>query len=235
MTAENNFDDLYPDLAKVGGVTNALQLALRLISSPLEVTGKGVARVEKNHRFSQVYTAVKVRLFIYDFWDRGVMLADASTPDLLQVARSIHAWVLEKANTSQIMESFPFVTPEPIAESFEKDMEVEWKWEALEETVRAQPHMAKLLPLVVASRSSKEVRQLFPYTSLVSLHLSRCTGYPFSGDCPYAVPTQEGQYQVFDASGKVVGIGDAGHAVQLLIDHLPPNWGPATKGTADDL
>jgi hypothetical protein len=114
-------------------------------------------------------------------------------------------------------------------------MEVEWKWEAFEETVRAQPHMAKLLPLVVAARGSKEVRQLFPYTSLVSLQLSRCTGYPFSGDCPYAVPTQEGHYQIFDGSGKVVGSGDAGRAVQLLIDHLPPNCGPATKGTVEDL
>jgi len=191
--------------------------------------------VEKNRRFSQVYVAAEVRLFLYDFWDRGVMLANASTPDFLQVARSIHEWVQEKANTSQLREAFPFVTLEPIAASFEKDMEVEWKWESLEATIRTQQHKTDLLPLVVAARRKKEVRQLFPFTSLVSLCLSRCTGYPFSGDCPYAVPTKEGQYQVFDASGKVIGRGDAESAVQLLIDHLPPNCGPATKGTADDL
>src|SRR5262249_21231407 len=147
--------------------------------------------------------------FFYDFWDHGVMLAQASTPDLIEVARSIHAWVEGRANTDQLRKSFPFVTLEAIAEPFEKDVEVEWKWERLEETARTQSHKAVLLPLVVAARKRKELRQLFPFTSLVSLCLSRCTGYPFSGDCPYAVPTKEGHYQVFAASGKVVGSGEA--------------------------
>jgi hypothetical protein len=180
-----------------------------------------------------VFTAAEARLFDYDFWDRGVMLATASTPDLLQVARSIHAWVQEKANTSHMRESFSFVSLEPIAEPFEKGLEGDWKWERVEDTSRS--YMQELLPLVVAARKRKELRQLFPFTSHVRLCLSRCTGYPFSGDCPYAVPTKDGQHQVFDASGKLVGSGDAESAVQLFIDHLPPNCGPATKGTADDL
>ena len=56
MAATNKFDDIYPDLARDGGIVNALQLALHSISSPLKVTGRGVARVEKNRRFSRVYT-----------------------------------------------------------------------------------------------------------------------------------------------------------------------------------
>jgi len=194
-----------------------------------------MARVGMNCRFSQVGNAVEERLFLCDFWDQGVMLALARTPDLLQVARSIHAWVQEKANTSQLRESFPFATCEPIAESFEKDMEVEWKWESLEESARTHRDMATLLPLILTARRTKKVRRLFPFTSLSNLCLSRCTGYPYSGDCPYAAPTGDSQYKVFDTLGKVIGRGDAESAVQLLVDHLPPNCGPATKGTADDL
>ena len=114
-------------------------------------------------------------------------------------------------------------------------MEVEWKWVRLEEEAKTQPDLTELLPLIVAARPRKELQQLFPFTSVGRLCLSRCTVYPYSGDCPRAVPMTEGEYEVFDASGKVVGRGDAERAVQLLIDHLPPNCGPAIKGTADDL
>jgi hypothetical protein len=95
--------------------------------------------------------------------------------------------------------------------------------------------MVDLLPLIVAARKSQELCQLFPFTSHQCLCLSRCTGYPYSGDCPHAVPIKRGEYQVFEASGNVVGSGDAERAVQLLVQHLPPNCGPATKGTAHDL
>jgi hypothetical protein len=210
----------------------ALQLALRLIGSPLNVSD---VTLEMNHRFCQVMNDEKARMFCFDLWDRGVMLAYARTPDPLAAARSLRAWLEEKATISQMRALFPFVAFEEIAEPFENDAEVEWKWQKLEEWVGKDRHMAQLLPLIVAGRERDELRQLFPYTSHVSLRLSRCTGYPFSGDCPSAVPTKTGHYVVFNASGIEIGKGDAETAVQLLIDHLPPNSGRARKGPAYDL
>jgi hypothetical protein len=150
-----------------------------------------------------VYTAAEERLFLYNFWDRGEELAQARTPDLLEVARSIHAWVEDKANTAQIRKAFPFINLDLLAETdmdwdsrwgelVEMVMEAEWKWDRLEQVARTQPDMAELLPLIVVARKRKELQQLFPFTSLDRLCLSRCTVYPFSADCPHAVPMKEG-------------------------------------------
>lgn len=136
---------------------------------------------------------------------------------------------------AQLRDTFAFVFPEPIAEPFESGREVEWQWGKLEETARTQQHMSDLLPLVVEAKKRVELRNLFPFTSHVSLCFSRCAGYPYSGDCPYAVPMKSGSYSVFDSTGKLIGRGDTEVAVQLLITHLPPGSGRAVKGTRGDL
>ena len=233
--SDKQFGELYADVEAEGGVVNALRLSLRSIGSPLEVASRGAARVEKGNRFSQVYTGAKERLFIYDFWDRGVMLGDAKTPDLSAVAKSIHIWVEDRVTMRALRATFAFVIPEEIAGPFESDTEVDWKWEMLEKAVREQQHMFDLLQLVVEAKKRAELRDLFPYTSHVSLCLSRCTGYPYSGDCPYAVPDTKGAYSVFDRTNTLVGRGDAVQAVQILIDHLPFGSGKAKKGTREDL
>lgn len=168
-----------------------------------------------------------------DFWDRGVALANAKTPDLLEAARCLHEWVSGRAKISVLSTTFKVIRLEPIAEPFENDREVEWKWDMLEAATR--DHMPELLPLIVSAKRRSELRVLFPVTSLNTLGFSRCTGYPYSNDCPQAVPVRGQQFKVFDRSGRRVGQGDADQAVQWLIDHLPFNAGPAVKGTAEDL
>jgi hypothetical protein len=234
MTADER-SELYPDLEAEGGLVNALQLSLRSIGSNLVATGLSSARIERARRFSQVYTALEKRLFIFDFWDRGVMLGNAGTSDLLDVAKSIHAWVEDQIKISLLQKMFRFVALEPIAEPFENGTEVQWKWAYLEDVVCKQQDKSDLLSLVIAAKKRTELCNLFPFTSLASLCFSRCTGYPHSDDCPHAWPTGMGRYKVFDRRRKLVGEGEAEQAVQLLIDHLPPGCGHATKGTADDL
>jgi hypothetical protein len=89
-------NELYPDLIALGGLANALQSALREIGSALTVSelDKRInfvvyARVESGSRSSQVYIAAKERLFLFDFWARGVMLAQGRTPQLAEMARAI--------------------------------------------------------------------------------------------------------------------------------------------------
>jgi hypothetical protein len=233
MNATNKSDDV----AEYGGI-KALQLAFRFISSPLEeqVTGGGVgARVKRNQRFSQIYCGTDKGLFGYDFWDHGVYLGFAEHTDPLKVAQSLHTWIEDKATISQMRTLFPFVCFEAKADAFEKDIEVEWQWDRLEESMKSGDHKVALLPLVVAARKRNELKVLFPFTSLIRLCFSRCTGFPYSGDCPHAAPAEDGLFLVFDASEQIVGKGNVETAVQTLIDHLPPNCGPARKGTAEDL
>jgi hypothetical protein len=195
----------------------------------------GFTIIDNNRRFSQISYDIDDKRFRFDFWDRGVWIGHANTRSPLDVAQSLHAWMELKVTISEMRESFPFIAFESIAVAFEQDKEVEWKWDSLEDFMRNEEHIGELLPLLLVARKKRELKMLFPFTSHIRLCFSRCTGFPYSGDCPFAAPTKQGQYQVFNASGQAVGKGDAESAVQLLIDHLPPNCGPAVKGTADDL
>jgi hypothetical protein len=90
---------LYPELTAAGGLTNALRNTLADAGSPLAVSGLNpadnfvaYARVKSGPRFSQVYIAAEERLFLFDFWNRGVMLARGETPDLTEPSK----WLCEK-------------------------------------------------------------------------------------------------------------------------------------------
>ena len=78
--------------------------------------------------------------------------------------------------------------------------------------------------------------RLFPYTSTFRLCFSRCTGYPFSGDCPLIVPDPAGEhFQVIGLWGAAAGGGDAAMAVSLAVNQLPSECGAAMHGTAADV
>jgi hypothetical protein len=153
---------------------------------------------------------------------------------------------------------FPFVGVESKAEGHEQGAaaEVEQQWQTLYSRVKndeLRQGFTLLVPLVEKAMEVPVLRRLFPFTSLFSLCFSRCTGYPFSGDCPSACPSRyavwqgyltpeqraalgpEKPYTVADSKGHFLGQGDAAEAIELIVPHLPPNCGPAVQGTADDL
>jgi hypothetical protein len=231
---------LYPDLTAAGGLANALQSTLTAVGSPLTVSALDpavnfvvYARVESGPRFSQVYIAAKERLFLFDFWCRGVMLAQGQTPDLGDTARAINRWVGSSCTTAELAADFAFVAVEPAAASYENGDVVEERWR--DYLAGIGERFPELVAFVQAASRRRELRQLFPFTSLNRFCFSRCTGYPFSGDTPYVWPQRDGQYDVLSPDGQVLGRGDAEAAARLVVENLPANCGPAVPGTADDL
>src|SRR5258705_9227114 len=116
MELAKDIPELYPDLIEQGGLANALQAALRMIDSSLSVSelDKSIpfivyAHVESGHRFSQIYIGAKTRMFSFDFWNRGVQLARGTTPEILDMARSIDKWIVSGCSTAELASSFRFV------------------------------------------------------------------------------------------------------------------------------
>jgi hypothetical protein len=254
----------YSDVTEAGGLGPAIEAQLKAIRSPLcvEKADPDFAAllpfawevVKRKQRFSQIKTAKHQRLFLLDFWDRGVCLAHGSTPSLPGVADVINAWVAKEVSTGELHRQFPFVAVEATAETHEQGAaaEVERKWQALYSHIKSEESRGALLPLMERAMEVPVLRRLFPFTSLDWLCFSRCTGYPFSGDCPsvcsthfrFAVrptPAQRAAlgpprpYTVADSKGHFLGEGDAVEAVDLIVQHLPPNCGTAVQGTAEDL
>jgi hypothetical protein len=230
--------DLYPDLIALGGLANALQSALREIGSYLTVSelDKGInfvvyARVESGSRFSQIYIAAEERLFLFDFWARGVMLARGQTPDLDETARAIDKWVASCCSTADLAAAFRFVAVEQAATAYERGNEVKERWQSYIRGIG----FPELASFVKAASRRRELRNLFPYTSLNMFCFSRCTGYPFTRDTPFVRPLKKEQFEVVSASGVVLGRGNAEEATNLVVANLPSGCGPAVPGTADDL
>jgi hypothetical protein len=231
-------NDLYPDVLARGGLSTALQAELLEIGSALSVSEAGprinsevYARVASGRRSSQASIAVKERLFLFDFWARGVLLARGQTPHLGEMARAIDTWVASNCSSGKLAAAFAFVVVEPKAAIYERGEEVEERWQSYLQDVG----FPELAPLVEAASRRRELRQLFPFTSLDTLCFSRCTGYPFTGDTPIVRSLKNGRFEVVSPAGAVLGHGDAEEAAALVVAHLPPGCGPAVAGTADDL
>ncbi len=240
MEIAKDIPELYPDLIGQGGLPNAVQAALRKIDSSLSVSGlhKSVpllvfAHVESGYRFSQIYVGAKMRMFCFDFWNRGVCLAHGATPEILKMARSIDKWIASCCSTGELERAFRFVQVEPTAAAYERGEEVEMRWR--EYLVSRGGMFPELTAFVVAAAAEPKLRQLFPFMSVNRFCFSRCTGYPFSRDTPQVIPLGHDQYEVTGSSGESLGKGNAANAVALAVAALPPNCGPAVPGTAKEL
>jgi hypothetical protein len=248
---EINFE-LYPEIAVAGTLSNALDHALLQIGSSLRATDTlnviAYARAEKGSRFCQMYIALHEHLFMFDFWLMGVWYGKGSCSSLNDAAQAIHFWIIEQPNIAQMQARFSFFTPDPQAVAQEAGRAVEYKWGSLLKTWRvrakANPDAMSPLPLIEAAMKQPELARLFPFTSMNTLHFSRTTGYPFTNDCPFAIPIGNGRFRVHKTStevgeikhmGEVIGEGSVEEVVAMLVANLPPNCGPAIDGTADDL
>jgi len=95
-------------------------------------------------------------------------------------------------------------------------------------------------PAVMAASTRPALRQLFPVWSMFrSLSFSRCTNYPHSADLP-RIRRKASDDFVYDVcaalpDGRVLGSGDADYVADLVVQHLPPDCGPALVGSVQDL
>lgn len=241
--ATDTTEEFYPDLIEKGGLVSALQSALIEADSTLKVKDSEIsgfpvyARVESNKRFSQIYIGSEQRMFISDFWQDGIALGNAHTDSLIELAKVLKEWLETTINLTELSKKFEFVKPDEKAKYFEAGREVEWQWQSLHNYI--QRDFPCLVSFLNEASQNIILNQLFPFTSMNTFHFSRCTGFPFSKDCPIVIPieskAENNKYKIVDSKGKYIGEGNARDAVKLVIEHLPPNIGAAMRGTADDL
>lgn len=237
--ATDTIEKFYPDLVEKGSLVSALESALTEIGSTLEVKDSGIsgfpvyARVETGNRFSQIYIGSEQRMFISDFWQDGIALGNAHTDSLIDLAKGLKEWLETTINLTELAEKFEFVKPDEKAKYFEAGREVEWQWKSLQKYIPRD--FPTLVPFLNEAIQNPVLYQLFPFTSMNTFHFSRCTGFPFSKDCPVVFPLENGEYKVFDSKREFVGQGNAKEAVSLVIKNLPSNVGAAIRGTAEGL
>ncbi|MFB8277323.1 DUF6193 family natural product biosynthesis protein [Nocardia colli] len=230
---------LYPEVAVAGSLQAAMQaefdhtgrsLTASLTNSP--GWWDCAAIVGDDRRHVTTVLGSKERWFIMEFWERGVMMANGTTTDLAVSAAAISHWQ-NGSRLRELQATAPFVRFSELTEAYEQGDPVETKWNLYRRT--QAPHIDH--DLIEAAYAQPRLRMLFPYTSHETLHLSRCTRFPFTHDLPAIIPRSDGTYQVISPRPRSP-IGQATtptDAVELLLNHLPDNCQPAADATAVEL
>lgn len=240
---DNEQDALYPDLAQCGSLGKLLYAEFKRVGSPLIATGLDEsvggsiywASVKKDRRSSDISVAKNKRLFLAPLWIKGVQLASLETPLLDVLARTLHAWLIEQYPATRLKVAFPDINISEAAPFYEDSPKayVEMRWAIL--CTHVNKMMPSLYPVVRLAKDIPVLRQLLPYTSVDALSFSRCTGYPFSCDCPSIGPIVKDVFRVIGSSGEVLGCGNADKSLKVALANLPEDCGPAVHGTAEDL
>lgn len=91
------------------------------------------------------------------------------------MVNAITDWLTCDVTSTVFSNKFQGINPTAIAEAFDENKEIEFSWNRLLQSEQNEP-----LGALIALAADDEVLQtLFPYMSLYTLLLSRCTGYPY--------------------------------------------------------
>ncbi|MGN7784448.1 DUF6193 family natural product biosynthesis protein [Niabella sp. 22666] len=229
---------LYPEIKSAGGLIFALDNAFTKIGSALRVYNDddpkflpgAYARIEKEHKFSQIYLAAEEKLYLPDFWRDGVCLGHGGIDNIDTLVQCVDYWLTNNVSTKQLSNKFDFVTPSKDAAVFDEGNEVQHTWNS----ILNDPYRKEIKSFVELAVKDSVLSSLFPYTSLMTLCFSRCTGYPFTYDTPTVSPILDtDQYLVRHNNNDIIGSGSAIEALKMVLDNLPEDIAPAAKGTSE--
>lgn len=250
---------MYPELEKVGGLQNAINIEFQKINSILRVSQDieldkiplTYARIENGQKFSQVYIGTEEKLYLPDFWKEGVCLAHGQTKNISTLAQVLDFWLCNDITTKELANNFFFVVPNDKAFAFDNNKETEYTWNLFLQ----DQSKAELRDFVKLAIQDNTLNKLFPFTSLYTLCFSRCTGYPYDTDnLPNVTPKQfenfaqtkggksitaqarnkvEAHFVVTKNKSEYLGEGNAEEALKIVKVNLPDNIQPARKGTTD--
>lgn len=230
----------YPEIESAGGFVPALNVAFKNIGSVLRVSNElngntfpgSYALIEHDDKFSQIYIASEEKLFLPDYWRQGVCLAHGKIDELELLAKSIEFWLNNDVKTDQLADKFSFISPSKEASIYDDGNEVEYRWKK----ILNDPERKEIKEFVELAIKNNTLSKLFPYTSLLTLCFSRCTGYPFTYDTPTVTPILEtNQFLVRAHDETEIGHGSVSEALKMVLDNLPSNIGPAVKGTSETI
>ena len=251
---------MYPELEKVGGLQNAIDIEFEKLNSDLRVTRDSdlekipltFALITNGQKFSQVYIGAEEKLYLPDFWKEGVCLAHGQTDNISNLGQVLDFWLCNDITTKALADKFSFVVPNDKAFAFDDSKEVEYTWNL----ILQDQSRVELNDFIKIAIKDDVLNKLFPFTSLYTLCFSRCTGYPYdTGDLPNVTPKQfenfapvqseksitvqdrnklETQFVVTKNKSEYLGEGTAEEALKIVKANLPDNVQPARKGTTDE-
>jgi hypothetical protein len=238
---------LYPELQKFGGLPKALQSELFTVAPNLRVEGldfSELKKFEENHgilhmpskvlsdysRWVDVDIAVEQKLFVLNVGEEQTgPLAFLEVDTLPKAVTLIHAWLIDNGSISDLRKT----DSTGVILDLEDDAQyIKWQWKMRHRTaLNGSGVFTRLLaPLITQAMEDPILGQLTPFTSHDHLRLSRCTNFPYSGDCPFASPILFiGDFNAYN--GAIIK-QDVGYAERLL-QRVLPDYGVVIEKKSD--
>jgi hypothetical protein len=248
---EETLRTLYPDIEESGSLAQLLDTHFAQIGSPLrcqDVQRKHIhqfASVRVEGGSSRISADLTKRLFrLDDLWLDGVSLGSQSRSTSEEVALALHQLIVLRQNPLEFQEQFSWLQLDDHGRAFFGGAKAytDFQWQQLEERLGDSPYpsMKQLYPALLAARAHPQLGALYPFTSIATLHFSRCTGYPFDIPCSGVCPSEEDEIYVVHHRQKAryKGIefrGALEDAIAFIAAQLPPDCGPARQGTGETL
>ncbi len=235
--------DFYPDVASAGSLDKLLRAWMLQRVGASGCTFLRETQAERSPYWAFCRTALREgdiacasqeRLFLAAFWERGVELARLQTTSIDVLAAALLAWYVQGSRASVLRQAVPNASILDHAAAYEAGAQayVDYRWSRFLSDRTSAPGFAEL---VDAAAERPELRQLLPFASHERLCFSRCTGYPFTMDCPSIAPLTGDTYRVQGANQRSLGNAGLADALGIVISNLPPGVGPARHGRAHDL
>lgn len=214
----------YPDVFSRGTMEEAYERYLAQLEPPLSLADNAHG-CHTGQRYCGTLHAADQRLFILDFSDGGVRLANLQTSSLETACQSLHSWVARRLPIAAMQQQYPEFEPTSAAQAFEQGTYVEERWQMYLSNSSEWPHMA---PFIKAASENPILRGLFPFFAMQRLRFSRSIGFPYVySDVPQVRATAENCFLVERSNGSPLGQGDVQRALEILLQHTPPDIGPA--------
>jgi hypothetical protein len=218
---------LYPDVAEVGTLTLALQEEFarqgrthHVVPYAEPPNSHRTARVQIGDRQAEAVLDPWRRQFVTELRDETRMVASGATQHLADAAVAMDRWV-SGARASQVAAECPFLGSVELAEARERGDKRAANWLLYYEDPHDDPVLRKLRAFVVLAFHESRLRELWPYTSVWSLHFST-TPYPYSRDCPAVTPgPRPDWYVVGTPDHRVHEATDAPDTLRLVLAGLP--------------
>lgn len=238
--ASDELARLYPDIVEAGDLSALMTRILAEGGHPWVVDAKG--RATSAGRAVHLSRALDVRAFHVQCWFQGVCYGSGWSPSPEQAAAALADFLAGECSAEDMQARHPWFEPtDGASHELGPAAYVERAWTRLLSQLEREDWGGleeQLYPLAKAASHRPELRQLMPFTSMYFLRFSRCTGYPFSDDCPSARPLGDGRYEVSGPRGageRGATVDDADAAADQLVRLLPPGIGPAVHGTDETI
>ncbi|MFE6715127.1 DUF6193 family natural product biosynthesis protein [Streptomyces sp. NPDC057695] len=236
--------DPYPDLAAMGGLLSALELAAADLGVEIAVVpgdwgpamSAGIVASHAGRKPLSVRVRASRRWFDIAGWSDGVELVTGVTPDLHDVVRAGVAWGAGQP-LAELTAQLPFLRFGELAAAHERGPAavVDVQWRLMREQAATATEFREFGLLVEAAHAETRLRQLYPFSSHWTLGFAAHTGTPGPpvvaispayGDRPYRVR----EYPQGDCLAEAA---TAQEAVALAVARLPAGLGAAAAGAAE--